>query len=81
MRERRVVVEPPTGWRVESRAATLNGRRLQYVTNYNAIPIIARIENDHGRSYPLQELRSGSDYPSGSIRIAAGETVICEIDE
>jgi beta-galactosidase GanA len=81
VRETRVVVEPAPGWKVESRAATLHGRRLQYVTNYNAIPITAHIQDDHGRFQRLRELRSGRDYPEGSIRIAAGETVICEIKE
>lgn len=81
LRERRVAVEPPEAWKVESRAATLNGRRLQYLTNYNAIPIVARIEDDQGRSHPLRELRSGREYPGSSIGVAAGETVICEIHE
>jgi beta-galactosidase GanA len=81
VRATRVVVDPPAAWKVESRSATLRGRKLQYVTNYNAIPITARLRDDHGRFQRFKELRSDREYPDGSIRVAAGDTIICEIHE
>jgi hypothetical protein len=80
-RERRIAIEPASAWQVESRAASLHGRKLQYLINNNDVPIAARIRDEHGRACPFQELRSGRNYPDGSIRLSPGETAICELHD
>lgn len=78
-RDLRTIVEPAELWKVESRSATLRGRRLQYVTNYNSKPVTLSIEDARGQSVPLRELRRGKAFPAGRITLAAGETAICEL--
>jgi hypothetical protein len=80
-RARRTSVDPPSAWKIESRAAEVRGRKLQYIINNNEVPVTARIQDDQGRSLSFLELRSGRDFPDGRISLSAGETVICEIHE
>lgn len=79
-RDRRVrLVAPSAHWMIESRSAAIQGRQLQYITNFNSAPVAVVVQDAQGKSRAIRELRSERIIASGRIALAPGETVICEV--